>query len=281
MKGEQRGGLDCLAVFIGVLAQVNGAGVTRRRPLTGLLMLVCSLAFLMSACAGWKGKEPDDSRFVSSVAVLPLYNATNDVEGPQMVREQAASRMRKLRYRQIPLLDVDRILRDRMGVTLGAQLEMTTPQAIGEELGADYLLYGYLLDFNTITTGVYNVNKVRAAFKLVEAKTGKTVWSNAAGVKSEIHSAGEIGKGIAALSQVTDKGDVDMYKTIPGLEGIPGLADWKTTYSHHEKSVGNAALFSLGEQFLTQALGVHLYLESSEMLDMILRGFPAGADTGQ
>ncbi|MBI5886454.1 MAG: DUF799 family lipoprotein [Deltaproteobacteria bacterium] len=254
-------------------------GVSRRRPGAFYILLICVMASVLSACAAFKG-NPDEARFVRTVAVLPVYNATNDVDGPQMVREQAIERMRKARYRNLPLADVDRILADRMGITLGAQLDLTTPQAIGAELGVDYLLYGYLLDFNTITTGVYNVNKVRAGFKLVDVKTGAVVWSRAAGVKSEIHSAGEIGAGIAALSQVTDRSDDEISSAIPGLAGVPGLSDWKTSYSHHEKSVGNAALFSLGEQLVTQAFGVHLYFESSEMLDRIMSDFPRGEMTG-
>lgn len=234
------------------------------------------LTLMLSACAGLKPKEPDDSRFVTTVAVLPLYNATNDVDGPQMVREQAVKRLREARYRNMPLVEVDQILRDRMGITLGAQLDLATPQAIGEELNVDYLLYGYLLDFNTITTGVYNVNKVRAGFKLVDAKTGAVVWSRAAGVKNEIHSAGDAGRGLAAYNLKSDATESDIYKAIPGLTGVVGLSDWVTLRSRHEKSVGNAALFSLGEQFLTQALGVRLYIESSEMFDRVMVDFPHG-----
>lgn len=251
-------------------------GSSWRRSLAFNIMILFALTLMLSACAGLKGKEPDDSGFVSSVAVLPLYNATNDVEGPQMVREQAAARLRKASYRNLPLAEVDQILRDRMGITLGAQLDLTTPEALGTELGVDYLLYGYLLDFNTVTTGIYNVNKVRAGFKLVDAKTGAVVWSRAAGVKNEIHSAGELGKGIAAYSQTSDATEDELYKAIPGVAGIQGLSDWTTKRSRHEKSVGNAALFSLGELLVTQAFGVHLYLESSEMLDRIMADLPHG-----
>ncbi|OGQ57990.1 MAG: hypothetical protein A3J24_00120 [Deltaproteobacteria bacterium RIFCSPLOWO2_02_FULL_53_8] len=250
--------------------------ISGRRSLVFNISTAFALALLLSACAGPRDRRPDDSRFVQSVAVLPLYNATNDVDGPQLVREQAVERLRKARYRNLPLADVDVILRDRMGITLGAQLDLATPEAIGAELGVDYLLYGYLLDFNTVTTGVYNVNKVRAAFKLVDAKTGVVVWSRAAGVKNEIHSAGDLGRGLSALSQKSDRSDDDIYTTIPGLANIPGLSDWVTKRSRHEKSVGNAALFSLGEQLVTQALGVHLYLETSEALDRIMAELPHG-----
>lgn len=250
-------------------------GISWRRSLAFNIIVLFALTLMLSACAGLKN-EPDDSRFVQSVAVLPLYNATNDVDGPAMVRELAVKRLRKASYRNLPLAEVDRMLADHMGITLGAQLDLTTPEALGAELGVDFLLYGYLLDFNTVTAGVYNVNKVRAGFKLVDAKTGAVVWSRAAGVKTEIHSAGELGKGIAAFSQVADATEDDIYKAIPGLAGVAGLSDWKTSYSHHEKSVGNAALFSLGEQLVTQAFGVHLYLESSEMLDRIMADMPHG-----
>ncbi|MBI5562609.1 MAG: DUF799 family lipoprotein [Deltaproteobacteria bacterium] len=254
---------------------VTAAGVGRANGGWRFFLLLCGIAVLLSACAGVDRKD-DDARFAHSVAALPLYNATNDVEGPRMVRDQAAGRMKRLRYRNMPVKDVDLALRDRLGITLGSQLDLATPQELGAELGVDYLLYGYLLDFDTITTGIYNVNKVRAAFKLVEAKSGRVVWSRAGGVRNEIHSAGEAGVGIAALIHAADKGDAELYKTIPGLEGIPGLTDWKTGYSEHEKSVGTAALFSLGEQLVTQALGVHLYIESYDMLDRIMGDFPRG-----
>jgi hypothetical protein len=43
---------------------------------------------------------------------------------------------------------------------------MSTPQQIGETLEVDGILYGTLMDFDETTTGVYNVRKVRAVFKL-------------------------------------------------------------------------------------------------------------------
>ena len=152
------------------------------------LFLLLGAMFLLSACA-LPGIPPNPSNPMYSVAVLPFYNATNDVDGPQMVREMTEKKLARWNDRSAPLSEVDKLLRDKMGVTLGAQLEMTTPQKLGETLGVDGVLYGYLLNFEQITTGLYNVKKVRGGVRLVDTKTGKTVWAKGQGVSPSLRAA--------------------------------------------------------------------------------------------
>lgn len=221
--------------------------------------------------------RPNPANPIASVAVLPMYNATNDVGAPQLVREMVQERLKHLQYDALDLKEVDARLRDQMGVTLGAQLELTTPEKVGEALGTDAVLYGYLLNFEDLMTGVYNVKKVRAGFKLIETKSGRVIWSGGLGVKSDLTSAGLIGEGVAGLKDRQDKREgLSEYASIKGIEGIPHLGEWQKLSHHSDKKVGEAAMLALGERLLTTALNVHLKYEADNMLGLIFRSMIAG-----
>jgi len=242
-------------------------------------LLILTAALLISCGLPAIKVTPNYGNPVHSIAVLPLYNATNDVDGPMVIRELVDGRLRNYHYDVKPLNTVDETLRDKFGITLGSQLDYSTPEKLGEELGVDAVLYGYLLNFDTLTTIVYNVKKVRAAFRLVDVKSGKTIWTGAKGVRAVVSMGGRDkgGAAVEAVGESLDKDSgTDIFKTIPGLADIPGVNDWHKTQSRHEKSAANAAIFSLGEQLITTAFRVYLRMESDEMLNIIMSSFPAG-----
>ncbi|MBI5903687.1 MAG: DUF799 family lipoprotein [Deltaproteobacteria bacterium] len=243
-----------------------------------LVFVLFALLLLAGGCAFHAmGPPPNPGNPYQSVAVLPLYNATNDVDGPKMVRELVDERLRHMHYDVKPINEVDQILRDRMGVTLGAQLELTTPRKLGEELGVDAVLYGYLLNFETVTAGVYNVKKVRAGFRLVDTKTGRTIWAGGLGVKQEISSGGLLGAGVGAVRNLQDAREgLEPFKSIKGINEMPGLTEWRLLGREQEKSISDAAMLSLGEKLVTKALGVHLKHESETLINILFSRFPAG-----
>ncbi len=228
---------------------------------------------LLVGCAG-NGLSPNRANPVYKVAVLPFYNVTNDVDGPEMVRGLFASRLGRRHYSSLPLKEVDRKLSQEFGITLGSQLELTTASELGEVLGVDALFYGYLLDFNHITTGVFNEKKVRAGFKFVDAKSGTVLWSGGLGVKSVL-TGGHIGTGILILKELKGLDD-DFFTTIKGLGDIPGLDRWHIMQAAEFESPVGAAVVSLGEQFVTKALGIHLKPETVKMLDRVMKNLPVG-----
>ena len=237
-------------------------------------LLLC-LLFTLAACAR-RGVyvRPDLSNPVFTVAVLPFYNASNDVEGPRLIREEFFKRIQNRQYSVMPLEQSDALLMDKMGITLGSQLEMTTPEALGKVLGVDAVVYGFVLNFDDITTGVYNMKKVRAGFKLVDVRSGMVLWSRGLGVKAAV-IGGAAGAGVTILQELGDNG-IDEFSTINGIEGISGLSDWHIIRVIGTEKIGEAALFALSEKLLTTALGVHLMAETSIMLNRVMPGFPAG-----
>lgn len=246
------------------------------------LVLLGALLFMLTACVmPMVHVPPNPGNPIYTVAVLPMYNATNDVDGPVMVRELVEKRIHNWQYSVKPLNESDQILRDSLGLTLGSQLEDVTPKQLGEALGVDGVLYGYLIDFDQTTTGVLNVRRVRAGFKLVDTKTGKAVWTGGIGVKTEVRSGGALGKGASALSDISDISDKVNSNSIKGLAGIRWIANWVKLESHTEKDAGTAALFSLGQMAFEKALSGHLKHESEEVVRRVFGDFPAGHGSGE
>lgn len=236
--------------------------------------LLCVLFILASCARRADYVRPDLSNPVFTVAVLPFYNASNDVEGPRLIRKEFFKRLQTRHYSVMPLEQTDSLLVDKMGITLGSQLEMTTAEALGALLGVDAVVYGYVLNFDNITTGIYNMKKVRAGFKLVDAATGMVRWSGGLGVKGTI-VGGDVGAGVTLLKELGGDG-LDDFTSIKGIEGIDGLDEWHIMQVIGTKKVEDAALIALSEKFLTTAFGVHLLLETNVMLNRVMSDFPAG-----
>ena len=109
------------------------------------------------------------------IAVLPMSNDTNDLDGPVFVRQALFNYLLQRGYQLIPLADVDAKLKAQ-GFTDGGQLKAATPQKIGEWVGAEGLFYSTLEDFNYILLGFYTQRKVEIKAQMVDAKTGEKLW---------------------------------------------------------------------------------------------------------
>jgi hypothetical protein len=203
-----------------------------------------------------------------------MYNVTNDVEGPLLVRELMAERVEQGYYRTVPLDILDKELLEKTGITLGSQLELISPDKLGKILEVDGLLYGYLLDFEDVTTGLVNVKRVRAGFRLVQVSTGKTIWAEGLGVKSLFAAVDMAAVSLPII--LNEGGDSVPFSAIKGLSEIPGISEWHMTrVIVTEKAEGAAALY-LGEKIFTHAFGVHLRLEAVDMVNRLVRTLPSG-----
>jgi len=151
-----------------------------------LLMAVLGVSLLLGAC-GKKLPPPDPRNPIAKVAVLPLRNNTDHLYAPDWIRETFSDAVHRRYYSVLPLSAVDQQLREKIGLRLGAQLDIDnptpatpTPQQVGAALGVDGLFYGSLDTFSNFVTGVYNKYKIKVRFKLVNAKTGAVVWERVA-----------------------------------------------------------------------------------------------------
>ncbi|MEE9542234.1 MAG: GNA1162 family protein [Thermodesulfobacteriota bacterium] len=206
--------------------------------------------------------------------MLPMYNVTTSIDGAEFVRKKFTEELGRRHYTVMDTAEVNSILQEQTGISLGSQLEMITPEVLGEILGVDALVYGYLLDFNDITLGIYNARVVRAGFKMVDTSTGKVLWSRGKGMKFVI-VAEDIGIVAAIAKEIIDRGGSNDLDKIHGIEDIDGLTDWSIVPIEAEK-VSEAAIWSVGSMVVTKAFGVHLHHEASLMVKAVVRGLPVG-----
>jgi hypothetical protein len=215
--------------------------------------VLCGVMFFTACVMPHPPLPCDAGNPFKRVAVLPMRNDSNDVEGPQAVRQKMVQSLGNRSYVVQDLKETDQILRDQMGITLGGQLDLTTAQKLGEALGVDGVLYGTLMDFDETTTGVINVKKVRGKFKLVDVLNGQAAWSRGLGVRSEMRMQGTAGNLAAAAAKASDARD----KEVP----------WITieTTSTGSDEFGKSFAVGLGTKLLSKAIGKHLDHESSEL----------------
>ncbi|MBM2837914.1 MAG: hypothetical protein HW415_539, partial [Deltaproteobacteria bacterium] len=133
-----------------------------------LLFAVMLFAF---GCAPMKPRLTyNPSNPIKTVAVLPVLNHTTDVEAPDKIRQAFEKELNYFGYNSKPLAEVNQILKNELGITLGKQLDLTNPMELGKKLGVDAIIYGALYDFDEKTTGVLDIRRVKAGFKMVIAR---------------------------------------------------------------------------------------------------------------
>ncbi len=237
---------------------------------------ILHIVFLVSVVAAFAGCFPpppapsgpiDPYNPLKRVAVLPMKNDTADVDGPKLVREKIVAALVRRSYAVQDIKETAQLLRDQLGISLGGQLDLTTPQKLGEVLDVEGVLYGTLMDFDETTTGVYNVRKVRAKFRLVNAATGRIEWDRGLGVMSELRMEGQKGNIGTVIGRVGDDRDKE--------------APW-VTIEHIEagRTYKESLAIGLGTRLLTKALGIHLEREATVLSRLVTDNLRWGPGTG-
>lgn len=223
------------------------------------------IMLLFAGCTFPHPPLPTDPRNpLKHVAVLPFKNDTVDVDGPNMMRNKMVEALQNRSYVVKDLKETDQILRDRMGITLGGQVDLASAQKFGEELGVEGILTGTLMDFDELTTGVVNVKKVRGKFKLVDTHNGQAVWARGLGVKAETRMEGGLGKVGALATRAADASEKE----------VPWVLIESTTSG--TDNAGKSLLMGVGTRLAMNAIGKHLDRESTELARRITDNLPWG-----
>lgn len=300
---------------------------------------------------------------IKTVAVLPVLNHSTDVQAPEKMREAFEKELNYLGYTSKPIAEVDKILKNELGITLGKQLDLTNPVELGQKLGVDAVIYGALYDYDEKTTGVLDIRRVKAGFKMVIARdltsenlspyanlrvelekqwletlktaieiidseekagrlkrdeanrareelkksyniatldlsrltppqvrwgvAGTTFWARGAAVKGTTKAtggaAGLVASGAAALSRMSDMGDLKNAKQMseyPGIERWIELPQEKREVESGLEGLGKSFATSLGKKTLGKSFGFFLKAESERTIREIVRTLPVGPGGG-
>lgn len=137
----------------------------------GMISLLFAVMLFAIGCVPMKPRVTyNPSNPIKTVAVLPVLNHTTDVEAPEKIRQAFEKELGYYGYNSKPLAEVNQILKNELGITLGKQLDLTNPVELGKKLGVDAVIYGALYDYDEKTTGVLDIRRVKVGYKLVIAR---------------------------------------------------------------------------------------------------------------
>lgn len=240
-------------------------------------VFIATLFLLIQGCGGLMQMPTNPSNPIRTVAILPMVNETIDVDAPGKIRGLFADRLGKYHYQIQPIEKTNEILNGQFGISLGKQLELTTVQQLGEKLGVDGVFYGYLINFDQITTGVYNQNKVQMGWKLVSTKTGQIMWGQGAAVKSSSGLAGSLG----AIEQFSQQAVAKLPTAPNPVEEMPGLGQWRIMQAGRSGgNIGEALIGSLVVSAMEGLMNMKMNAEINFANDMIFTRMLVGPGAG-
>lgn len=149
------------------------------------------LVVLMPALAGCGGKAYVRSGFLEHppkrVAVLPFvitypYDTPGQVPpkehqlGRDMFRKTFYYALTPFGYEDVKLANVDQTLTAAFGPIQEGGWQKATPQALGQAIGADALVYGEVSHIMHFSTPLYTETSLEATLRMVDARSGEALW---------------------------------------------------------------------------------------------------------
>ena len=143
------------------------------------------VVLLMSGCAT---KTPwDYSAFKASrprsILVLPPVNNSPEVAATYSVMSFVTKPLSEAGYYVMPVGMVTQAFKEN-GMTQPSDMHQTAPEKLRQIFGADAALYITITKFGTTYLAVNSETLVRVEGKLIDLKTGATLWQGAAQASS-------------------------------------------------------------------------------------------------
>ncbi|MBJ9974573.1 DUF799 domain-containing protein [Pseudomonas sp. S75] len=189
--------------------------------LTQLLVGACVLA-LFAGCA--ERKATDYAAFKQSrpksILIVPPLNNSPDVKASYSMLSQVTYPLAEAGYYVMPVALVAETFRQN-GMTTPADIHELPTAKLREIFGADAGLYVTVSDYGTRYMILSSATIVTASAKLVDLKTGTTLWTGTASASSEEgrqNQGGLIGMLVtAAVNQIISSVQDDAGYPIAGI----------------------------------------------------------------
>lgn len=132
-----------------------------------------------------------------SILVLPPVNSTPEVQATYSVLSYATRPLAEAGYYVLPVTLVAEAFKEN-GMTQPSDMHATSPEKLRQIFGADAALYIDISKYGTVYQVINSESVVAAQAKLVDLKTGKTLWTGGAQASSAESNNQQQG-GLAAL----------------------------------------------------------------------------------
>jgi hypothetical protein len=132
-----------------------------------------------------------------SILVLPPLNSTPDVRATYSMLSHMTSPLAEAGYYVFPVTLVDETFREN-GLAQPTEMHAAPPAKLREIFGADAALYVNVTKYGASFQVLNSATVVSADAKLVDLKTGKTLWAKSATASSS-EGQNQVGGGLAGL----------------------------------------------------------------------------------
>lgn len=209
------------------------------------------LAGFITGCISIPVPKPDLSNPIHTVVILPFANESNNIDAPNQIRDMLEKKLTAKFYKVTPREEVDQLMVDRLGITLGEQLSEVDFNTIKNNISADAFIYGNVTHYDQTTSGILNTNRVSANMKMVQSRDQSVVWGNHIGIKSELRSNDLFGSLASMSSAISDNEDDKIYWiTIQRQTSGDGSAFGNLLSGLVEQAIGNITDTLLAEETL-------------------------------
>jgi hypothetical protein len=181
-----------------------------------------ALAALASGCVPTKTVDYQAYKQARprSIVVLPPVNESPDVKATYSMLSQVTVPLAEAGYYVVPVALMDETFRQN-GVTAAGDIHQLPPAKLREIYGADAGLYITVSDYGTKYMVLSSATIVTAHARLVDLKTGTTLWTGAASASSQENQnngGGLVGMLIvAAVNQIIASAVDDAGYPIAGI----------------------------------------------------------------
>lgn len=188
------------------------------------LLVCCVLGALVTGCASTQ-KSVDYSAYKEarprSILVLPPLNESPDVKATYGMMSQVTYPLAEAGYYVLPVALVDETFRQN-GLTSPGDIHQLPPAKLHEVYGADAALYITVTQYGTQYMVFSSAAIVTASARLVDLKTGTTLWTGSASASSEEGNnnsgGGLVGMLVtAAVKQIINSSVEDAAYPIAGI----------------------------------------------------------------
>ena len=176
------------------------------------LKLIGALCVLVSltACVAHAPRQADYTAFRNSkpktIVVLPPINETADVNATYGMLSQMTLPLAEGGYYVVPVVEMEETFRNN-GLTTPTDIQNVTPDKLRSIFGADAAVYTKITQYGSKYTVIDSTTIVSANAKLVDLRSGDTLWyGSASATGKELGGNVNVGGGlIGALVQAAVK----------------------------------------------------------------------------
>jgi len=169
-------------------------------------LVVVGLAGLLVACAT-SSPPPDHSALINhrpdAILVLPPLNSSVEVDAEAAILAASTVPLSETGYYVVPITNMMETFQQN-GLTTAADIHAVSPVKLQEIFGADAALYMEVEKYGARYIVIDSVVEVGVAAKLLDLRSGATLWENRVSVE---HRSGGSNRGLlgALLSAVINQ----------------------------------------------------------------------------